>query len=121
MKHKDNRIKVINEILAGIKARHTKCEPDYTIVCSFIVVEQHSAMCTFSQVLKMYAWEKSFSDIVNGLRTAELRCVKIQAYFNAGIGLAWFNSKYLVRETLHIRTGSLLSTLKSNTSTLLML
>ena len=44
----------------------------------------------------MYAWEKSFSEIVNDLRTAELRCVKIQAYINAGIGLAWYNSKYLV-------------------------
>ena len=45
----------------------------------------------------MYAWEKSFSDIVKDLRSSELRCVKIQAYINAGIGICWYNAKYLVR------------------------
>ena len=45
----------------------------------------------------MYAWEKSFSDLVKDLRSSELRCVKIQAYINAGIGICWYNAKYLVR------------------------
>ena len=44
----------------------------------------------------MYAWEKSFSDLVKDLRSSELRCVKIQAYINAGIGICWYNAKYLV-------------------------
>ena len=57
----------------------------------------------------MYAWEKSFSDLVKDLRSSELRCVKIQAYINAGIGICWYNAKYLVRLQGHCEANSPLS------------
>lgn len=54
MKNKDQRVKLMNEILSGIK------------------------------VLKLYAWEHSFEEQVMGIRTKEIKVLKDAAYLNAG-------------------------------------
>ena len=55
MKHKDKRIKLINEILSGIK------------------------------VLKLYAWESSFDAQVTKHRTEEINELTIRSYFEAAM------------------------------------
>ncbi|XP_064636350.1 multidrug resistance-associated protein 1-like [Lineus longissimus] len=66
MKHKDTRLKVMNEILNGIK------------------------------VLKLYAWEPSFEDKVNGIRATEIEELKKAAYLNALTSVTWFVAPTLV-------------------------
>ncbi|XP_077530982.1 multidrug resistance-associated protein 1-like [Haemaphysalis longicornis] len=55
MQEKDRRIKLMNEILAGIK------------------------------VLKLYAWEEAFEKRVQEVRNDELGCLRVQAYIDAGV------------------------------------
>jgi hypothetical protein len=67
MKHKDTRLKVMNEILNGIK------------------------------VLKLYAWEPSFEEKVYGIRATEIEELKKAAYLNALTSVTWFVAPTLVR------------------------
>jgi len=67
MKLKDKRIKVMNEILNGMK------------------------------VLKLYAWEEPFMTKVNGIRENEIKLIKRQAYYQAIVILLWETSPYLVQ------------------------
>ncbi|CAK8671759.1 unnamed protein product [Clavelina lepadiformis] len=69
MKHKDERIKVMNEILNGIK------------------------------VLKMYAWELSFRDKVYAVRGNEMNVLKRAAYLNAAAMFTWTCAPLLVSLT----------------------
>ncbi|NXX95541.1 MRP3 protein, partial [Centropus bengalensis] len=69
MRHKDARIKLMNEILGGIK------------------------------VLKLYAWEPSFSDKVLEIRKNELRVLKKSAYLHAVSTFAWVSAPFLVALT----------------------
>ena len=55
MKEKDKRVKLINEILNGIK------------------------------VLKLYAWENSFKDQIIGFRYKEIESLKSIAYYSSGM------------------------------------
>ncbi|XP_067317475.1 multidrug resistance-associated protein 1-like isoform X1 [Anolis sagrei] len=66
MKSKDNRIKLMNEILNGIK------------------------------VLKLYAWELAFKDKVLGIRKEELRVLKKSAYLAAIGTFTWVCAPFLV-------------------------
>ncbi|CAL1540417.1 unnamed protein product, partial [Lymnaea stagnalis] len=66
MRLKDNRIKLMNEILNGIK------------------------------VLKLYAWEGSFQDKVLKIRNEELRVLKKAAYLNALSSFFWTCAPVLV-------------------------
>lgn len=66
MKNKDDRIKLMNEILGGIK------------------------------VLKLYAWEPSFENQVQVIRNREINVLKRQAYLNAAITLVWSCAPFLV-------------------------
>lgn len=66
MRYKDSRIKLMNEILGGIK------------------------------VLKLYAWEPSFSEKVLEMRKNELRVLKKSAYLNSLSNFAWISSPFLV-------------------------
>uniref|UniRef100_A0A8C3UXW1 Canalicular multispecific organic anion transporter 2 n=1 Tax=Catharus ustulatus TaxID=91951 RepID=A0A8C3UXW1_CATUS len=59
MRYKDSRIKLMNEILGGIK------------------------------VLKLYAWEPSFSEKVLEIRKNELRVLRKAAYLNSVSTFAW--------------------------------
>jgi len=66
MKSKDNRIKLMNEILNGIK------------------------------VLKLYAWELAFKDKVSKIRESELRVLKKTAYLGAMSSFTWICAPFLV-------------------------
>ncbi|NWZ27832.1 MRP3 protein, partial [Asarcornis scutulata] len=69
MRYKDSRIKLMNEILGGIK------------------------------VLKLYAWEPSFSEKVLEIRRNELRVLKKSAYLNSLSTFAWISAPFLVALT----------------------
>ncbi|XP_069338491.1 ATP-binding cassette sub-family C member 3 [Eulemur rufifrons] len=66
MKLKDSRIKLMSEILAGIK------------------------------VLKLYAWEPSFSEQVEGIRKGELQLLRKAAYLHALSTFFWTCTPFLV-------------------------
>ncbi|XP_074649425.1 multidrug resistance-associated protein 1-like isoform X1 [Tubulanus polymorphus] len=66
MKEKDERIKLMNEVLNGIK------------------------------VLKLYAWEESFMCRILGIRNKELSILKKNAYLNAAISFAWNCTPFIV-------------------------
>ncbi|XP_065206730.1 multidrug resistance-associated protein 1-like isoform X3 [Planococcus citri] len=66
MKNKDSRVKLMNEILSGIK------------------------------VLKLYAWEPSFEKQVLFIRNKEIKVLKEQAYLNAGTSFIWACAPFLV-------------------------
>ncbi|XP_063312149.1 ATP-binding cassette sub-family C member 3 [Pelobates fuscus] len=69
MQYKDSRIKLMNEILNGIK------------------------------VLKLYAWEPSFAQKVLEIRSKELSVLKKSAYLNALSTFAWTSAPFLVALT----------------------
>ncbi|EDV21130.1 uncharacterized protein TRIADDRAFT_30988, partial [Trichoplax adhaerens] len=66
MEHKDSRIKLMNEILNGIK------------------------------VLKLYAWEKSFIEKVLAIRKLELKQLFVSQLLQSASRFAWANAPYLV-------------------------
>ncbi|KAF0310803.1 Multidrug resistance-associated protein 1 [Amphibalanus amphitrite] len=66
MKYKDQRVKLMNEILSGIK------------------------------VLKLYAWEPSFEEQVLGIRQQEIRVLRKTAYLNAGTSFIWTCAPFVV-------------------------
>ncbi|KAK2189921.1 hypothetical protein NP493_93g00019 [Ridgeia piscesae] len=66
MKCKDGRIKLMNELLNGIK------------------------------VLKLYAWEEPFRDRILEMRKKELQVLQTAAYMGAGSAISWFMAPYLV-------------------------
>lgn len=69
MKSKDNRIKLMNEILNGIK------------------------------VLKLYAWELAFKEKVLGIRQEELKVLKKSAYLAAAATFTWVCAPFLVSKS----------------------
>lgn len=66
MKYKDERVKMMNEILSGIK------------------------------VLKLYAWEPSFENQVLNIRKKEMKELKDATYLNAGSSFLWSFAPFLV-------------------------
>ncbi|XP_014276421.1 multidrug resistance-associated protein 1 isoform X1 [Halyomorpha halys] len=66
MKNKDERVKMMNEILSGIK------------------------------VLKLYAWEPSFEQRVLKIREKEIKVLKQSAYLNATTSFIWSCAPFLV-------------------------
>ena len=48
------------------------------------------------QVLKLYAWEKSFQQRILEIREEELRVLKKSQYLNAGSAIAFFTAPFLV-------------------------
>ncbi|KRZ73579.1 Multidrug resistance-associated protein 1, partial [Trichinella papuae] len=72
MKYKDERMKLINEILNGIK------------------------------VLKLYAWELAFGKQVNNIRKKELDILKTASYYRAATSFVWTCAPFLVKFNLLI-------------------
>ena len=70
MQYKDARIKLMNEILNGIK------------------------------VLKLYAWENSFKEKVLAIRQKELNVLRKTAYLGALSTMAWTSAPFLVGSAL---------------------
>lgn len=68
MKQKDKRVKLINEILNGIK------------------------------VLKLYAWENSFEKKIKEFREGEIKSLNHQTYWASGLTLFFTGSTFFVRK-----------------------
>ncbi|ERL88450.1 hypothetical protein D910_05836 [Dendroctonus ponderosae] len=68
MKNKDERVKLMNEVLSGMK------------------------------VLKLYAWEPSFEAHVLKIRDKEVKVLKEAAYLNAGTSFIWSCAPFLPYE-----------------------
>ena len=66
MKEKDSRLKIMNEVLAGMK------------------------------VLKLYAWEPSFERDILECREKELQGIRKINYYNAVGAMTWLLTPYLV-------------------------
>ncbi|XP_076227008.1 multidrug-Resistance like Protein 1 isoform X3 [Nomia melanderi] len=66
MQSKDERVKLMNEVLNGIK------------------------------VLKLYAWEPSFEEQILKIRTKEIEVLKEAAYLNSGTSFIWSFAPFLV-------------------------
>uniref|UniRef100_A0A8D8XGU9 ABC-type glutathione-S-conjugate transporter n=2 Tax=Cacopsylla melanoneura TaxID=428564 RepID=A0A8D8XGU9_9HEMI len=66
MKSKDARVKLMNEVLSGIK------------------------------VLKLYAWELSFQEQILRIRAKEIKVLKEAAYLNAATSFIWSCAPFLV-------------------------
>ncbi|KAJ8982896.1 hypothetical protein NQ317_004326 [Molorchus minor] len=66
MKNKDERVKLMNEVLSGMK------------------------------VLKLYAWEPSFENKILKVRNKEIKVLKQAAYLNAGTSFIWSCAPFLV-------------------------
>ncbi|XP_046664349.1 multidrug resistance-associated protein 1-like isoform X2 [Homalodisca vitripennis] len=66
MTYKDERVKMMNEVLTGIK------------------------------VLKLYAWDPSFRNQILKIREKEIRVLKSAAMWNASISFLWLCSSFLV-------------------------
>lgn len=66
MQNKDERIKVMNELLAGIK------------------------------VLKLYAWEPCFEEKVRKIRDKEIRVLKTLTFYNSTSTFVWTCTPFLV-------------------------
>ncbi|KAL0880786.1 hypothetical protein ABMA27_001981 [Loxostege sticticalis] len=66
MKYKDERVKLMNEVLNGIK------------------------------VLKMYAWEPSFEEQILKIRNKEMHVLKQTAYLNSATSFIWSCAPFLV-------------------------
>lgn len=69
MKSKDERVKLMNEVLNGIK------------------------------VLKLYAWETSFEQQILAIRSKEIQVLKEAAYLNAGTSFIWSCAPFLVSKS----------------------
>jgi len=67
MEQKDARIKIVNEILNGIK------------------------------VIKLYAWEHPFNQLVMGIRNQELGILRKYAFLRAGFAFTWTCAPFMVR------------------------
>jgi len=66
MKQKDLRIRLMNEVLNGVK------------------------------VIKLYAWEDHFQEDVQSIRNAELSVLRKIIYLNASLSFSWSCAPFLV-------------------------
>ncbi len=77
MRQKDGRIRLMNEILNGIK------------------------------VLKLYGWEFSFGNRAEKVRDKELLTLRRMAILSAVSALSWFMAPYLVKKAREIASNFL--------------
>ncbi len=87
MARKDERVKLMNETLNGIKV--SSILPRSVMIKNFIFL-------SFLQVLKLYAWEMSFQEMIQAVRDRELKVILQAAYMNAVIFMAWNVLPFLV-------------------------
>ena len=94
MTHKDSRIKVINEILNGIKVCVCVCVILYS---SYILCVSHfTTLPSPLKVIKLYAWEIPFQRLVFGIRQQELNQLKKNAYLKACSSFTWTCAPFVV-------------------------
>lgn len=73
MNKKDLRIKVLNEVLSGIK------------------------------VIKFYAWENPFKELIMKIRAGELAVLRKYTLLNAAYSFTWTCAPFMVRRSTSIR------------------
>ena len=79
LKTQDSRIKIINEILSGIRVSST-----------YILFHQVKRVSNyFLKVIRFYAWELSFFKIVNKIRDKEIRNLVKSSLLSTVTNLTW--------------------------------
>ena len=68
MAHKDSRIKIVNEVLNGMK------------------------------VIKLYAWENSFKELIMGIRGKELNVLRKASFLDASFSFTWHCAPFMVSQ-----------------------
>ena len=93
MKVKDKRIKLMNEVLSGIKVRGNY---EHRVSQIFIFTPLYCSFLLLFQIIKLYAWEESFAKQINKYRKEELRLLRKANLLNALSSTLWFLSPILV-------------------------
>lgn len=88
MKKKDERVKIMNEILQGIKVRG--------FFSNYIHFLYSNTPLFFNQILKLYAWEGSFEAMVNAIRGKEIQILTHMGYLQAGTSFIWSCAPFVV-------------------------
>ena len=91
MKQKDVRIKLVNEVLNGIKVRS---DMYMQVACC-----RSCGRCGL-QVIKLYAWEFPFKKLIKGIRHSELNIVKKAAYLMSFMMFSWTCAPFIVSHML---------------------
>ena len=82
---KDARIKLMNEVLNGVKVIQATASLVKLLLFPY-----------YYQVIKLYAWEIPFKRMVMGIREEELNVLKASALLNAGSSFTWTCAPFLV-------------------------
>ena len=101
MSKKDARIKLINEVLDGIKVSVfivliTHCNNYIEFFLFFCHTLCLLPLSFCFQVIKLYAWEVPFKRLVSGVRNEELKWLRATAYLEAGASFTWSCAPFLV-------------------------
>ena len=100
MIQKDSRIKLVNEVLNGMKVHvyisYTliQCAQPSSHWLGYII--QLILLPSLSQVIKLYAWEIPFKQQVMDIRSGELNVLRSTAFLNAGSSFTWTCAPFLV-------------------------
>ena len=104
MERKDRRIKLLNEVLNGIKASGVVWYLD--LICSSIdlITWYDFCFCLFVQIIKLYAWEAPFIKQIMRIRQREIRVLRKSAFFNASISFNWLCAPFTVIHSLTVHS-----------------
>ena len=75
MNQKDSRIKLVNEVLNGMK------------------------------VIKLYAWEDPFRELIMGIRKQELSVLRKYSFLNASFSFVWTCAPFMVSAVFQLAVG----------------
>ena len=90
MAKKDERLKLISEVLNGIKV---PCQSVFSVEDVYVHAVG-SLLC--QQVIKLYAWEIPFQKQIVDIREAELRILRKSRIVDIAATLTWYTAPFLV-------------------------
>lgn len=114
MKHMDVRVKQTHEMLNGIKVNgiwryliHLTVKNTLLAITSgfpegrviLLRCDGYQGRWCDVQVIKLYAWEKSFMDRIQGVRNKELGIMRKASYLNAFSSFMWMCVPFMVRHS----------------------